>query len=158
MRYFPKFLAHVPVLGRLSRSFGSPEDTFSVSAEICWSEMRWEFSTVLLWESLLGEEMECVSAGVSEPCVILSAGTAFSRSRMGPWCSHCSKWFLPVTLSQCICPVTSQHWLVQEQRKRIGKCWGGGTGSTCSVSGRCLGSQSLRLRAAGGKCPSGFRP
>lgn len=95
--------------------------------------MRWEFSTVLLWESLLGEEMECVSAGVSEPCVILSAGTAFSRSWMGPWCCHCSKWFLPVTLSQRIRPVTSQHWLVQEQRKRIGKCWGGGTGSTCRV-------------------------
>lgn len=31
-----------------------------------WSEMRWEFSTVLLWESLLGEERECVDVGVSE--------------------------------------------------------------------------------------------
>lgn len=89
---------------------------------------------MLLWESLLGEEMECVGVGVSELCVILSAGTAFSRSRMRPWCWHCSEWFLPVTLSQHICPVTSQHWLVQEQRKRIGKCRGGGTGSTCRVS------------------------
>lgn len=86
---------------------------------------------MLLWESLLREETECVSAGVSEQCVILSIGTAFSRSRMGLWCCHCSKWFLPVTLSQCIHPVTSQHWLVQEQRNRIGKCWAGGTGSTC---------------------------
>lgn len=106
---------------------------FGVSTQICWSEMRLEFSTVLLWESLLGEERECVSVGVSEECIILSAGTAFSRSRMGPWCCHCSKWFQPVTLSQCIHPVTRQHWLVQEQRKRIGKCWGRGTGSMYRV-------------------------
>lgn len=59
---------------------------------------------------------------------------------MGPWCCHCSKWFLPVTLSQCIHPVTSQHWLAQEQKKRIGKCWG--VGDRLHVQG--VSDQSLR--------------
>lgn len=76
-------------------------------------------------------------------------GCCFSRSRLRPRCCHSSKWFLTVTLSQCIHPVTSQCWLLQKKEDWQTPGWGDSPRAQ-GVSCRCFGSQSLGLRAAVG--------